>query len=91
MARSSWKFQHINSFFYKNLFLSKFKNIKILKVYSRSTTILNFFSKKTIYIYKGSLFAKINLSKFTKGYKIGEFSITRKPFSFPQKNKKNKR
>lgn len=43
-------------------------------------------------IYKGNLFNKFTFNKYHIGFKIGEFSVTRKPFSFPLKKlKKNKR
>lgn len=90
MARSSWKFQYINSFLYKNMFLSKYKNTKISKIFNRNSVVVKFLCKKSFYLYKGNLFPKIPFTKFMQGYKIGEFSITRKPFSFPLK-KKSKR
>ncbi len=88
MARSSWKFYYINSLLYKNVYLSKFKNYKITKLFCRNTTIPKIFFKKTIYIHKGNIFAKILFNKYHIGFKLGEFSVTRKPFNFPLKNTK---
>lgn len=91
MARSSWKFSYINSNLYKNTFLSKFKNIKIAKLFSRSTTVSKIFLKKTVLMYKGNMFIKMLFTKYHMGFKIGEFGVTRKPFNFPKKDKKTKR
>ena len=88
MARSSWKFNYINSSIYKNIFKSKFKQIKYFNVFSRNSNIPKSFIKKTIQIYKGNIFNKILLNKYNTSYKFGEFSFTRKPFNFPQKKSK---
>lgn len=88
MARSRWKFNYYNSFLYKSMFLSKFKPIKISKLYNRASNIPKIFLKKTVALYKGNIFAKITFSKYTLGHKVGEFAITRKPFNFPLKKKK---
>lgn len=90
MARSSWKFQYINSFLYKFLYLEKFKPVRISKIFARNVIVIKPFIKKSLYLYKGNIFTKIHFTKYMQGYKVGEFSITRKPFSFPLK-KKNKR
>ena len=70
------------------MFLNQFKPIKISKLYNRASTVPKLFLKKTIALYKGNIFAKIPFSKYTVGYKVGEFAITRKPFNFPLKKKK---
>ena len=88
MSKSIWKFNHIDGNIYKNIFLNKFKQLKLLKVFSRKSTVPKLFQKKNIQLYKGNLFTKINFTKYNIGYKIGEFNITRKPFSFPKKKKK---
>jgi ribosomal protein S19 len=85
MARSSWKFNYINSFLYKSIFLNKFKSIKSFKVFCRSSSIPKTFLKKSFFIHKGSSFVKILFNKYHTSYKTGEFGVTRKPFSFPLK------
>jgi len=91
MARSSWKFNYINSYIYTNIFLNKFKIVKINKLFCRSSAIPRSFFKKTIALYKGNIFSKITFNKYSLGNKLGEFAITRKPFNFPLKKNKNKR
>ncbi len=91
MARSSWKFNYIHSNLYKYIFTSKFKNIKVLKIFCRSSSIPKIFLKKTVATYKGNLFVKTLFTKYHLNFKLGEFGITRKPFNFPLKDKKAKR
>ncbi len=91
MARSGWKFFYINSNIYKYIFISKFKNIKISKFFYRSCIIPKFFLKKTISIYKGNIFMKMLVTRHHIGFKLGEFGVTRKPFNYPNKDKKIKR
>lgn len=91
MARSSWKFNYINTHIYTNVFLNKFKSIKLTKLFCRSSVIPRNFFKKTISLYKGNMFVRIMFNRYTLGSKLGEFAITRKPFNFPLKKKKNKR
>lgn len=86
MARSSWKFNYTNTNIFKNIFISKFKNIKINKLFCRSTFLPKIFLKKSIFLHKGNIFAKILFNKYHVGYKMGEFSVTRKPFNFPLKS-----
>ena len=88
MSKSVWKFNYLCGNTYKNIFFNKFKNHKILKIFSRSSTVPKIFLKKNIQLYKGNIFTKILFTKFNTGYKVGEFNITRKPFSFPKKKKK---
>ena len=91
MARSSWKFNYIDLNLYKNTYLSKFKNLKISKIFSRSSTIPRVLFKKTTPTYKGNMFTRMLFTKYHMGFKIGEFGVTRKPFNFPIKDKKTKR
>lgn len=91
LARSNWKFNYITTSLYKNIFLNKFKSIKIVKLFCRSSSIPKFFLKKTATLYKGNLFVKVLFTKYHINCKAGEFGVTRKPFNFPLKNKKTKR
>ena len=91
MARSSWKFNYINYNIYKYIYLSSFKNVKILKIFCRSSSIPKTFLKKTIALYKGNIFVKVLFTKYHVRFKFGEVGVTRKPFNFPLKDKKIKR
>ena len=91
MARSSWKFKYTHKHIYKNIFLNKFKFKKIKRIFCRNSIVPKIFSKNAIQVYKGGVFSKIFFTKFSVGFKIGEFALTRKPFSFPLKLKKKKK
>ena len=88
MARSSWKFYYVNKYFLKKLFLKKFIKIRLKVIYCRSTVVTNIFKNRISYLYKGDEIIRIRLTKFSVGFKLGEFAISRKPFSFPIKKKK---
>ena len=66
--------------------IQSIKNIKINKLFCRSTFLPKIFLKKSIFLHKGNIFAKILFNKYHVGYKMGEFSVTRKPFNFPLKS-----
>lgn len=91
MARSSWKFNYIGLSLYKNIYLSKFKNLKITKMFCRTSIIPKVLLKKIIPTYKGNIFTRVLFTKHHVGFKVGEFGVTRKPFNFPTKDKKTKR
>jgi ribosomal protein S19 len=88
MSKSAWKSSHLDGTIYKSIFLNKFKKCKFTRIFSRNSVIPKIFVKKNINLYKGNIFTKISFTKYNIGYKIGEFNITRKPFSFPKKKKK---
>ena len=62
-------------------------------VFDKSTIILKSFLGQPVNIYKGNLFRRIVITKYLEGFKFGEFTHTRKPFSYPivKKKKKNVR
>ena len=89
MARSVWKLSYKCQNIFKKTYLQKFKKkIRLGGLWCRSSIISNIFYKKFIFIHKGNLFNKLFINKFQLGFKLGEFSFTRKPFSFTKKKKK---
>lgn len=58
------------------------------KIDIRSLVISKTFGKMYLLIHKGYLYKKIYLNEFIIGYKLGEFSFTRKPFKYPIKKKR---
>ena len=79
----------MHSSLYKSIFPIHFKTIRLGKLFCTSSTIPETFVKKPIVLYKGCFFNKLHPTKYMRGYRLGEFNVTRKPFRFPQK--KNKR
>lgn len=91
LSRSRWKLIHFtNSIWRKIIFFKKNGLLKSKKIfYERSSTIPSCFNFSTILIHKGLKFRKLNVTPSHIGFKLGEFSFTRKPYHFPLK--KNKR
>ena len=57
-------------------------------IFSRYLVISKSLLKCSVYVHKGNIFRKLFLNKYLLGKKLGEFSITRKPFKYPIKKKK---
>ena len=86
MSRSKWKGPFVN-----NNLLNKVKlteNKKEIQTKSRNSTILPVFVGKHFKIHNGKTFHKILITEKMIGYKLGEFSPTRKQFSYKKTNKK---
>lgn len=61
-----------------------------IHIFSKSLTILKGFEGLSIRVYKGNLFRKVVINKYFINYKFGEFTHTRKPFTYPIVKKKKK-
>jgi ribosomal protein S19 len=98
-----WKPLYINRQFYTYLYSLKlpyFKNsfsFKLNKskkqyplIYDKSLTITKKLTGNKIYIYKGKLLRELFVPYLSIGLKLGEFTMTRKPFHFTPKIKKKK-
>ena len=86
MSRANWKAPHINENTINQIKQSKKNYIK--PTVSRNTTILPKFVEKTFEVYNGKKFNDILVIEEMIGHKFGEFSITRKRFSFKKKKTK---
>ena len=85
MSRSKWKSPFVNSNLLDKIKLTTKKEI-LTK--SRNSTILPSFVGKSFKIYNGKVFHKILITEKMIGYKLGEFSPTRKQFFYKKINKK---
>ncbi len=74
------------NFIEKNIIKNLTKN-KSLKTFSRNSVIISSLINKTIFVYNGQKFFKILITDAMVGHKLGEFSPTRKKFSFKKKKK----
>ena len=86
MSRSKWKGPYIEEYG-----LNKTQHVKknyIKPIVSRNTTILPKFIEKTFDVYNGKKFNEILVTEEMIGHKFGEFSATRKRFSFKKKKTK---
>jgi len=86
MSRSKWKGPFVNNNLLNKVKLTK--NKKEIQTKSRNSTILPVFVGKHFKIYNGKIFHKILITEKMIGYKLGEFSPTRKQFSYKKTNKK---
>lgn len=82
MKRSKWKGPFINS-----IFLKKFDKKKSIRKVPRNLTIIPKFIGYPFQIYTGKSYTEIIVTKEMIGCKFGEFSLTRKSFTFKKKNK----
>lgn len=86
MSRSKWKGPYVNT---KDLeTFSKSKNSYKKTLISRNSEILPQFIEKTFEICKKK-FIEVLVTEEMVGHKFGEFSSTRKQFSFKKKKTKN--
>lgn len=91
---SFYKKYFLNIFLLKRLFIN-FKNQKLLGknqiFFKKNITIYNKMEKNNLFIYKGNKFRFLLVNYFHIGYKLGNFSFTRKPFKYIIKTKSNKK
>jgi len=86
MSRSKWKGPFINTKIFKDLNNKKTKST--IKTVSRHSEIIPRFIGLVFEVYNGKSFSKIEITENMVGFKLGEFSPTRKKFSFKKKKKK---
>lgn len=86
MSRSKWKGPYINTKLFKDLNNKKTKNT--IKTVSRHSEITPRFIGLIFEVYNGQKFSKIEITEDMVGFKLGEFSPTRRKFSFKKKKKK---
>lgn len=84
MSRSKWKGPFIDHKLFKN---RKKKSQNTIKTVSRNSEIVPKFIGINFEIHNGKKFSKTEITEEMVGFKLGEFSPTRKKFSFKKKNK----
>ena len=80
MSRPIWKGPFVEKNLLKKLVRSSLKGKKrnkIIKTWSRSSTIIPQFVGKSVKIYNGRTFTSLNITEEMIGHKFGEFSLTR--------------
>jgi small subunit ribosomal protein S19 len=73
--RSKWKGYYVDPFLKDRI--KKNKTKKLIRVFSRGSTILPEYKGKTFSIYNGKSFTKIKITKEMFFKKFGEYSITK--------------
>jgi ribosomal protein S19 len=86
MSRSKWKGPFVNTKLFKDVHNKKPKNN--IRTLSRHSEITPRFIGLVFEVYNGKSFSKIEITEDMVGFKLGEFSPTRRKFSFKKKKKK---
>ncbi|XMD33625.1 MAG: 30S ribosomal protein S19 [Candidatus Karelsulcia muelleri] len=76
MPRSLKKGPYVNLKLKKKILLNNLRK-KVIKTWSRSSTIIPEFIGNTILVYNGKIFIPVYISENMIGHKLGEFSPTR--------------
>lgn len=87
MSITKWKSVYVQKKLLKSFFDSKVQEKKIIYTHSRGSTIIAHFVGYVFNVHNGKSYTRFLVTKEMIGYKLGEFSLTRKPFLF----KKQKR
>lgn len=85
MSRSNWKGPYIENLLITTIYNDKKK--KENQTNSRKTVITPVFIGKTVTIHNGKIFLKLKITDEMLGHKLGEFSPTRKTFTFKKKRR----
>ena len=91
MWRLFWKVKMTDTYKKKLKDHTLNKIVTNTKFYIRSVVIPKIFKRLYMFSYKGPEGFLLKQSKFNIGYRLGEFSLTRKPYYYPQKERKKKR
>jgi small subunit ribosomal protein S19 len=83
MNKCTWKNPYVQKkLFAEFLKVRNNKQTKVIYTSSRNSTIIPMFVGFTFNTYNGKYFVKLLITKKLIGFKLGEFSETRKKFSF---------
>ena len=86
MSRSKWKGPFVKTKLFSNVSNKKTKNT--IKTISRNSEITPGFIGLVFEVHNGKNFSKVEITEDMIGFKLGEFSPTRRKFSFKKKKKK---
>jgi small subunit ribosomal protein S19 len=87
MSRGKWKAPYVQNSLINKFFKEESAPQNEIKTISRQSVIIPKFIGYTIQIHNGKIFSKLKITEDMVGHKLGEFSPTRKRFSFKKKNK----
>nr|YP_010377307.1 ribosomal protein S19 [Odontella aurita]QYB22956.1 ribosomal protein S19 [Odontella aurita] len=88
MSRSNWKGPYIKESLIKVVNNKKIKKKKEIQIMLRETVIIPFFVGRIFSVHNGKTFLKVKIVDDMIGHKLGEFSPTRKQFTYKKKKKK---
>lgn len=87
MKRNNWKCFYVQKKLLLEFLKVKKENKNIIYTYSRKSTIIPLFVGYVFNIYNGKSFVRLLITKDMVGFKLGEFSSTRKKFFFKKQKK----
>lgn len=85
MTRSKWKGPFVSENLLKSCELNSINKSKEIFTFERSTVIVPKLLGLTLNIHNGKSFSKLLIKETMLGKKLGEFSPTRKKFTFKKK------
>lgn len=85
MTRSKWKGPFVSKKLLDQLKLKTPNNFREIFTFERSTVIVPKLLGLTINVHNGKNFTKLHIKEAMLGKKLGEFSPTRKKFTFKKK------
>ena len=88
MSRAKWKGPYVQNSLLSQFLSKKSSSKNEINTYSRKSVIIPLFVGSMINVHNGKTFSKIKITENMIGHKLGEFSPTRKRFSFKKKKKK---
>jgi len=91
MSRSNYKKAYFAPAIWKKIFKKKLnKAIWGRLIFTRSSATPTTLSNAKYFVYNGKIFNKLNITHQMSFKKLGEYSVTKKPFFFPKKDKKKR-
>jgi len=91
MARSQYKNIYYIRGVWQNLLKKKLnKKLSNKVIMGRQSTIPKILTGSKYFIYNGNTYNKVKLLSPMGGKKFGEFSVSKKPFYYPKKDKKKR-
>ena len=91
MARSTYKNDYYTKDIWKKIIKKKLNKVIWSKlIFNRKSNIPKILKNSKYFVYNGNIYSKLKLCETISNKKFGEFSMTRKPFFYPKKDKKKR-
>lgn len=87
MKKQNWKNFYVQDQLLVNFLKVQNNEKKAIYTHSRKSTIIFPFVNYIFYVYNGKHFVRVLITKDMVGFKLGEFSVTRKRFYFKKQRK----
>ena len=94
MVYKKWRLKYYSNYIIKQILKKKCASLDTVKpkiILSKNSYIPKNFLNFYFYIYKGNMFRKLKVTKYSIAFIFGNFVLTKKPSHYPIKTKKLKR